>query len=246
MNKKYFLILIFICISTRYAFSLYSEGAYQSMNMRALHASAALYDSQAILALGMWNDPASLPLLRQLAQNRNLTGTEIRALSETSGLLPKGNSDYLRHMAVNRQYAYFAARAVLTKMGVADYFNDFIVAISTAEPYLKLEIITDLGYIDDKRAIKYIGPMLLDNHGIRRPGASARTLGERPWRRACEALGHIIQPEFLGNREHPEYFRNEWVQWWLDNRGKYGDTSPLPPGFVPAASPQVKTLRQTK
>ena len=79
-----------------------------------------------------------------------------------------------------------------------------------------------LGFTGDKRAIKYLGPLLENDTSVSisedRPGRTFSGV-------AAEALSDIVQParmkelRKLNPRPHP--FSDEWKQWWKENKDKY-------------------------
>lgn len=205
-------------------------GVDMSMHTAEARVRAEGRSAEAIYLLGLRNDGESVPLLREIAAMPIPTEAElkkrlhVKSLQDTYPPVQRRLDERISEWNLRYWESSFAAKAVLTKMKADDYFNDFISQLSTTNFEWKKEIIDDLGYIGDARAIKYLGPLLLDDRVYSTPGgehAFGRTISGV----AAEAMGKILQPPFMDiQKQHPKktyFFYNEWKQWWKENQGKY-------------------------
>jgi hypothetical protein len=212
----------------------------------ALRERAHRKSSGAILMLGLRNDTASIPMLKEFASQETVTAEDLKACLHADSLM-NVNRYVLESCQETCRNAIWSAKAALTKMGVQDHFSEFAVQLATTNPNWRIDIINYLGYVGDQRAVQVLGPLLLDDSQ------------QPPWGHmvfpptsfvAADAMGNILQPPFMINDKtlgNPGGHRHvqEWKQWWLANRAKYGDTSPLP-ADMPSTSPQISILRQTE
>lgn len=164
---------------------------------------ASKRDASATYLIGIRNDRTAIPVLRQLAASPVPPETE-------------------NHLVDRYRKSSLAAKAALTRMGAHDYFDEFVIELSTSNPTWKQEVIEALGYTGDKRAIKYLGRLLEDDTAVPIGGHG---LVQYHYQVAAEALGEILQPPFMDIVKNepamPRTFSKEWKQWWKDNKAKY-------------------------
>lgn len=246
------LCILVLCTFSGIAYGRRITQSYKSMTTGELRYRSKTRDAEGVLALGLRNDASSVPLLQEIASMPIPTEPELKSLLHVQSLkdpvIQADIKDYQRRYWESS----FAAKAALMRMHAGDYLNDFIVQLTTSNFDWKRDVIDDLGYASDPRAIKYLGPLLLDDRTYSDPG-SEHAFGQTISEATSDAMGQILQPKFMDiQKQHPEQFHvfyNEWKQWWKENRDKYSDpafpaqqTSAPPPA---AQSAEIKVLRQT-
>jgi hypothetical protein len=215
-----------LCPAVKVRCQYYPDREHAEMGNLTLRKRAMAFDLQSILELGERGDSDSIPLLRELAENPTITEATIRKITVSE---PRPGANRLRFTDLTRPHlaACFAARAALTKMKANDYFDAFIVELSTTNRNWRDIIIADLGYIGDLRALRFIGPYLFDEKcSDPKPNPNRKFLCPTPAETTSEAIGRIVelQPE-IG--EHPATgfgHYHEWQKWWANNHAKYQDS----------------------
>jgi hypothetical protein len=253
------IIFICLCMSTGAAYGRRITPSYQSMSTGELRVRAKTRDAEGILVLGARNDTASIPLLKDIAAMPVPTEAELKRLLGVKSLQDPPVQAYINRRVSQYQHSYwessFAAKAILMKLHAGDYMNDFATQLSTNNFDWKREIIDDLGYTSDPRAVKYLGPLLQDDRTYSNPGsehAFGRTISEA----AAEAMGKIIQPPFMdASKKNPGKsiaFYGEWKRWWNENKDKSSDSAFLtrmngaPQAASENQSVEARILRQTE
>jgi hypothetical protein len=177
----------------------------------------------AILARGKQNDAASIPLMEQIVATPVPTEAEIQL------------QDSRRRKDVIDEYkeASIAAKMSLTKMKVHDYFDEFVVGLSTSDADWKSRCADALGYIGDRRAVKHLIPLLDDIKMVRLPPHQRRGKGSEvnvgASVSAAQALEKLLPQEAAKIlQDHPAKDTSahrpspaDWKKWWQDNKDKY-------------------------
>ena len=179
-------------------------------------------NQDAILTLGIINDRPSVPFLEHLAETPVLTDQELinkypnRQKSRNLGTL-KENSRRIR------QSASVAAKMALTRMGARSYFDEFVVGLTTSSYEWKTTCIYALGYSGDKRALKFLGPMLTDKSDPPVPLGRDEDVAVVPYGSTSEAA-----IKFLMSDDERAAFQKEVMSdpeasrhWWERNKDKY-------------------------
>lgn len=177
-----------------------------------------------ILALGFRNDKVSIPMLRQFVATPVPTEADYLQAYKTRG--------YPRWI-LRQKYrdASRAAKMALSRMGEKSYFDEFVVGLSTTDAEWRTVCIQALGYIGDKRALKYLGPILAetgeaseqrsetDDHG--KPRVEKYYYG--PYSGIAEsAFLDILLPEFMDKyHDRRAVPIGRWKEWWKENQDKY-------------------------
>jgi HEAT repeat protein len=177
----------------------------------------------AILARGEQNDAASIPLMEQIVAAPVPTEAEIQ------------HQGSRRRKDVIEEYreAGIAAKMALTKMKVHDYFDEFVVGLSTSDADWKSHCADALGYIGDRRAVRHLIPLLDDVKMVRLPPRQRRGKGSEvnvgASVSAAQALEKLLPQEAAKLLEAypakdtsaPRPTPADWKKWWQDNKAKY-------------------------
>lgn len=200
--------------------------------------------TDAIFALGYRNDAASIPLLRHLAETPIPSQDEIDKIahrpkrpqnpSEGYRRAEKANNDATNKIVIDRRRSSsLAAKMALTRMGVQSYFDEFAMGSSTTSYAWKTTCIEALGYMNDKRAVKYLGPLLYQDSPPVAPAGWDDDVSLIPYNvSAGIALGNLLPDEEdaelknVVKRDDPKNHQEtllakQWLQWWERNKGGY-------------------------
>lgn len=173
--------------------------------------------SDDILVLGVRRDMTSLPLLRQIAETPSPTQSEINEALKHSRTKNRLIKEY-RDSSV-------AAKFALARMGERRYFDEFVIGLSTTSLDWRADCIIGLGYSGDKRAIKFLGPLLYQEK-ISGTAASPGAIYSSDADNAEIAL-HDLLPEIKRSeiekklKNRPSRPGHIWQLWWEENKNKY-------------------------
>jgi len=192
-----------------------------NLPIERLRRGAERRNVRAILILGLRNDQESIPLFRRL-------------VIETSPKEPFDPNNFpgfgrgTKKEEIYRQYGYAstAAKMALTRLGADDYITEFEVGLSTTNGPWRARCIQALGYIGDKRAVKYLVPLLSDDTA---PSRDEFGRGYMSYSfEASEALRHILPDEWQkmiedlrSGASSDSDFASKWKKWWQQNEAAY-------------------------
>ena len=237
-------IALFLCASMARA-QMGSLRSYQRDNrsIEELRKRANNEQTDAIFALGFRNDAASIPLLKHLAETPIPTQDEIDKLSQKPKKPKNPSKGYLRAEKTRddtstkiandrRKRSSLAAKMALTRMGQGSYFDEFVAGLSTTSYEWKTTCIEALGYMNDKRAVKFLGPLLYQDSRIQPPPDWPDDVSLRPYNvTAAVALSNLLpeeeDAEFKDVVKRNPSSRQEillpeqWRRWWERNKDKY-------------------------
>jgi HEAT repeat protein len=192
---------------------------YAKLSDQALAERVSSMDSEAILETGIRGNKDQVPFLEKLASSdelpkevadRNLRGDSQRDARVKEFMRPQ-------HVAARR-----SAKMALARMGETQHLKEFVGDLSSSDGWKRIYAIRALGYAGDKRAAKYLGPILNEQGGPRK--VSKHELAPSYAETAEQALGQLfpeVQAGFEKESAHRFFFADEWKAWWKQNRDKY-------------------------
>lgn len=174
-------------------------------------------DPDAIRELGYRDIKNSKAILEQIASqaeppqqeiDRRANGNKRRAAKIREMLEPKYRN------------ASLAAKMALGKRGDRNALKHFISCLSIASGFDREICIQALGYVGDKRAVKYLVPVLSEEGGP--PPPSAHVLTEPYAVTAADALGSILPDVATQIQVDSEKNRvKAWLKWWKNHESEY-------------------------
>jgi hypothetical protein len=139
---------------------------FENSPLAEIVAAATEYNPVAIIELGLRREKSSMALLRQIAQEPDIPEPAAKRSASYKDRLVSRKLE-------GHNKSHHEARIALARMGDEKYFKDFIGGLSSPDPSKRAEAIWDLTDIGDKRAVKFLIP-LLDDDGT--PPASGEVL----------------------------------------------------------------------
>lgn len=197
-----------------------NEAVAHKLSIDQLEKRAAIFDSGAIKELGIRKERSAVALLEKIADEPDLA----RLPPPPPGHIDIKTQDAAADIHY-RNLSHKAARIALARIGVEKYFEEFIIGLSSSNGLWRSQCISDLGEIGDKKAVKYLIPILDDNTAptnlpVRRHPSLYSTV-------AIDSLVRIlpeIEKQFQVNHPNRHGTDAEWKRWWEQNKDTFDET----------------------
>ena len=166
---------------------------------------------EAILVIGQRRERSAIPMLEDIVANP----------SPPKAILSKYPRNYEQVLIKGYRDSSLAAKMALARMGVGNYFDEFVAGLSSTSVDWREDCGNALGYIGDKRAVKYLGPMLNQKEA---PPKGPSHMNRSNASIAEDALFDLMPEKYAAekarrnNSPPPTEF---WERWWEQNRAKY-------------------------
>jgi HEAT repeat protein len=210
-----------LCLALAFPALAMSPDEAKQHSSNDLISAAKRHDPAAIRELGRRREQSSLRLLREIAIEPDVVVSDDQVRKQKTWASKSAARDkWMQDTFANQSHLF--AKIALARMGDDKYFDEFIVGISSTNPEWRRQCIVTLGEIQDKRAVKFLIPLLDDQSAPPGPRGEIST----PYNFAATAALQTILPDVdheFRNKYGRDgtYFVDGWKEWWKGNKDAY-------------------------
>lgn len=204
---------------------------YDTAEAKDLIKAAGKYDANAVTELGRRRERSAIELLKRIAEEADVPEPPAQAYLPVDKMLEAHRLEF-------RNLSHLDAKIALARMGEGNYFDEFVVGLSSSNVDWREKCIKYLGEIGDKRAVQYIIPLLDDPAtGPRPPVPHFSTPHHHidrvfPLPVALVAQDYLVRqlPDVAAQLDQEYHAKGgkggahilAWKDWWSKHHGEYG------------------------
>ncbi len=193
---------------------------YETISDEELDSGVRSMNRFAILEAGRRRRKQVIPDLDRLAASEDTEECK-RKIIRSDPVMYEQRLEYVR--CPQHKAARLAAKKALARMGDIKYLKEFISDLSSKDGWKRIDAIRALGYVGDKRAAKYLAPILDETGGPPKyskhePAPSYAYTAEQAF---DELFPEVLEQFRKENTRSKYFFSAQWKAWWKTNKAKF-------------------------